>query len=45
VERASPDDWLTIGAVAERAGIAASSLRYYERQAVVGPDVGPDPAE
>ena len=38
---ASTDDWLTIGVVAERAGIAASSLRYYERQGLVSAERTP----
>ncbi len=29
------DDFLTIGAVAERTGVAASALRYYEREGLI----------
>ena len=29
------DDWLAIGDVAERTGVAASALRYYEREGLV----------
>ena len=38
---ASSDDWLSIGAVAERAGIASSSLRYYEREGLISADRTP----
>ncbi len=30
-----PDDWLDIGTLARRAGIAASALRYYEAEGLV----------
>ena len=30
-----PDDLLTIGAVAERTGVATSALRYYERRGLI----------
>ena len=31
------DDWLTIGAVAERTGVATSALRYYDREGLLAP--------
>jgi MerR family redox-sensitive transcriptional activator SoxR len=33
-----PDELLTIGEVAQRAGIATSAVRYYERRGLVAPD-------
>jgi DNA-binding transcriptional MerR regulator len=33
-----PDELLTIGEVARRAGIATSAVRYYERRGLVAPD-------
>ena len=38
---ASSDEWLSIGAVAERAGIATSSLRYYEREGLITAERAP----
>jgi MerR family redox-sensitive transcriptional activator SoxR len=32
------DDWLSIGEVASRAGLAASALRFYERQGLISSD-------
>src|SRR4051794_6610046 len=29
------DDWLSIGQVAERTGVATSALRYYEREGLI----------
>jgi MerR family redox-sensitive transcriptional activator SoxR len=34
-QRARPSDLLTIGELAERAGVAASALRYYEQQRLI----------
>src|SRR3954452_3820930 len=33
--RLMAEDWLPIGEVAERTGVAASALRYYEREGLV----------
>ena len=30
------DEWLSIGAVADRTGVATSALRYYERRGLIG---------
>lgn len=30
-----PDEWLTIGAVADRTGVATSALRFYEREGLI----------
>lgn len=34
----SRDDWLSIGQIAERTGLAISAIRYYETQGLVAPD-------
>lgn len=35
------DHWLAIGEVAERAGVAASALRFYERQGLISSERSP----
>lgn len=35
---ASKDDWLSIGQIADRTGLAISAVRYYETQGLVSPD-------
>jgi len=36
-----PSKWLTIGEVAERAGVATSALRFYERQGIISSQRSP----
>jgi MerR family transcriptional regulator, redox-sensitive transcriptional activator SoxR len=35
------ESWLSIGEVAERAGVATSALRFYEQQGLIGSDRSP----